>query len=74
MVTNSAPETATSDPLFELLDIPAIVSLTHLSERFVTRLVYSRRVPVVKLGPRVFVRRSDLAALIENNTSPAREA
>lgn len=62
-----------SDDQLELLDIPAVVALTHLSERFVTRLVYSRRVPVVKLGPRVFVRRADLAALIESNTLPARE-
>lgn len=67
------PQPAQPDAALELLDIPAIVALTHLGERFVTRLVYSRRVPVVKLGPRVFVRRTDLAALIESNTSPSRE-
>ena len=68
------PQPAPSDAALELLDIPAIVTLTKLSERFVRELVYTRRLPVVKLGKNVFVRRSDLAAWIENNTSPARRA
>lgn len=61
------------DEDLQLLDIPAVRALTGLSERFVRELVYTRRVPVVKLGRSVFVRRADLAEWIQQNTTPPRE-
>ncbi len=56
-----------------LLDVYAIMSLTGLSQDFVRKLIYGRYLPTVKIGRRVFVRRSVLNEWIEQNTTPARE-
>lgn len=56
-----------------LLDVPAIEALTGLSHDFVRKLVYGRSLPTVRIGRRVFVRRSVLSEWIEQNTTPARE-
>jgi len=57
-----------------LLDVPAIEALTGLSHDLVRKLVYYRRLPTVRIGKRVFVRRAALLDWIESNTTPAREA
>ena len=56
----------------ELLDPAGIMAATGLGERTVQTLVYGRHLPVVKVGSRSYVRRSDLAGWIERNTEPAR--
>ncbi|MEA4944534.1 MAG: helix-turn-helix domain-containing protein [Propionicimonas sp.] len=56
----------------ELLDVAGIVAATGLAARTVRELVYTRQLPVVKVGSRAYVRRSDLADWIERNTEPAR--
>lgn len=61
-------------PQPELLDVPAIEALTGLPRGTVRELVYCRRLPTVKLGRRVYVRRDALDAWIDANTRPARSA
>lgn len=56
-----------------MLDIAAIEALTGWSHDFVRRLVYGRQLPTVRIGRRVFVRRSALSEWIDQNTAPARE-
>jgi len=67
--------TTTPDPdeSLGLLDVPAIEQLTGLSHDFVRKLVYTRKLPTVRIGKRVFVRRSALSDWINDNTTPARE-
>lgn len=52
----------------ELLDCAGIVGATGLPERLVRRLLSDRRLPIVKVGRRVYVRRAELADWIESNT------
>lgn len=59
---------ATSEPLLTLRDIAEI---TGTSERMARRLIEERRLPTVKIGRHVRVRRGDLTAFIEANTRPA---
>lgn len=69
------PTHRTTDPdeSLGLLDVPAIEQLTGLSHDFVRKLVYGRQLPTVRIGKRVFVRRTALADWIDSNTAPARE-
>lgn len=61
-------------PDLGLLDVHAVAELTGLGSELVRKLVYGRRLPTVRIGGRVFVRRTDLAEWIDANTKPAREA
>jgi hypothetical protein len=55
----------------QLLDRKAITELRGIPERYARRILNERRVPVVKLGRRVFVWTHDLDAYLEGNTLPA---
>ncbi len=63
----SAPTTTEA----ELLDDAAIARITGVTLRMAQRLIYERRVPVVKIGRYLRVRRSDLDAWLDANTQPA---
>ncbi len=72
--TSHALDTDGLPPDLELLDVAGVRTATGLSRDFCRRLVYGRQVPTVRIGGRVFVRRSDLASWIQANTQPARES
>lgn len=59
------------DPL-RLLTVPEAADATGLEPRAIRHLIAMRRVPVVRLGRSVKLRRADLAAVIEAATTPAR--
>lgn len=61
--------TITSDN--ELLDEADIARLTGTTERMARRIIAERRVPIVKVGRYVRVRRGDLEAWLVANTQPA---
>jgi excisionase family DNA binding protein len=63
------PNTNTLDR--RLLDCKGITEYRGISERFARRLLNERRLPVVKLGRRIFVWSHDLDAYLEANTLPA---
>jgi excisionase family DNA binding protein len=54
-----------------LLDRKGITEYSGIPERFARRLLNERRLPLVKLGRRVFVWTDDLDAYLEGNTIPA---
>jgi excisionase family DNA binding protein len=62
------PNTNTLDR--RLLDCKGITEYRGISERFARRLLNERRLPVVKLGRRIFVWSHDLDAYLEANTLP----
>lgn len=57
----------------ELLNIPEAAAVSHLKESTIRKWTYLRRLPYVKLGSRVFVRRQDLEALIAQSLVPAKK-
>lgn len=55
----------------DLLTIPmAHEYAPAIPERFLRRLVQERRIPVVRIGRRVFLARRDLDALVSDGYSP----
>jgi excisionase family DNA binding protein len=56
----------------ELLTIPETAALLRLKVSTIRAWVLQRRVPFVKLGGRVFLRRTDLQALIDASVVPAK--
>lgn len=56
------------DALLDAADIAARIKVTV---RMAHRLMYDRRVPVVKVGRSLRVRRRDLEAWLDANTRPA---
>lgn len=54
-----------------LLDRKGITEYRGIPERLARRLLNERRLPVVKLGRRIFVWTDDLDAYLEGNTLPA---
>jgi excisionase family DNA binding protein len=54
-----------------LLTVEEAARLIHLKPSTVRDWILKRRIPFVKLGRRVFIRRSDVEALIENSVVPA---
>ena len=56
----------------ELLTIPEAAGLLRLQVSTMRAWVLQRRVPFVKLGGRVFLRRTDLQALIDASVVPAK--
>lgn len=55
----------------ELLSVPEAAEATRLTESTIRSWLHQRRIPCVKLGKRVFLRRADLVALIEAGFVPA---
>jgi hypothetical protein len=75
--TGRAPEAApvsddvaTRDPL--LLNVPAAAGFAGITERAMRYLFTQRAFPVVALGTRLYVRRSDLLSYFDQQTRPAR--
>lgn len=54
-----------------LLDAVEIAERIKCTDRMAHRLLYERRVPVVRVGRGLRVRRHDLEAWIDANTLPA---
>ena len=57
-------------PVRRLLDRHGITEYSGIPERFARRILNERRVPVVKLGRRIFVWTDDLDAYLEDSTLP----
>jgi excisionase family DNA binding protein len=55
-----------------LLDVPEAANLLRLKQSTVRAWMLEKRLPYVKLGRRVFLRRSDLLGLISNSIVPVR--
>lgn len=55
-----------------LLDVAETAALTGLPPRTVRRLFDERRVPLVKIGRRLFVWSDDLAAYLDASLTPAK--
>ena len=58
----------------ELMDILELAALFHLKPSTIRAWRLKRKLPFVKLGGRVFVRRADALALIESSVVPAKRA
>ena len=56
----------------ELLTIPETAAFLRLKVSTIRAWVLQRRVPFVKLGGRVFLRRADLQTLIDASVVPAK--
>ncbi len=56
----------------ELLSVDESAELLHLKPSTVRDWLLKRRIPFVKLGRRVFVRRMDIEKLISSSLVPAR--
>jgi excisionase family DNA binding protein len=57
----------------ELLTVPESSAMLRLQPSTVRAWILAKRIPYVKLGGRVFLRRSDCEALIASSIVPARE-
>jgi excisionase family DNA binding protein len=57
----------------DLLNVPEAAEYLHLQPATLRDWILRRRLPVVKLGRRIFFKRQDLEALIESSTIPAHE-
>jgi len=51
-----------------LLTIPSAAAYSGLTDRSLKHLIYTRQVPVIHIGRRVYLRRSDLDQLVTNGT------
>lgn len=72
--TTTAASRVSSATDVQLWDVETAARETGLTSRYIRRLVAERRIPIVKLGRLVRLRPTDVAALIEASTRPAREA
>ena len=70
MVTNPAPGTASTDPLYTFAQAALA---TNLKPRTWREIFARRRVPLVRVNGRVYVRQSDMLAYLEAHTEPASE-
>jgi excisionase family DNA binding protein len=66
------PESAAAELEPELLDVPESANLLRLKESTIRAWMLNKRLPYVKLGRRVFLRRCDLRDLISNGFVPAK--
>lgn len=55
----------------DLLTVPEAAEYLSVKESFIRRLVYERRIEVIRLGWHVRFRRAALDEWIEENTTPA---
>jgi excisionase family DNA binding protein len=60
-------------PDIELLTLPEASVLLRLKLSTVRAWILKRRIPFVKLGSRVFLRKGDCVALVAASLVPARE-
>ena len=67
------PMTTKSELPGDLLDVPESARYTHLQRSTIRSWILNRRLPHVKLGRRVFLRRQDLDRLIAKSFVPALE-
>lgn len=58
-------------PTPDLLDVPGIAAYLSISARGARWIISQRRVPVIKIGQLVRVRRTDLDAYLAANTREA---
>jgi excisionase family DNA binding protein len=58
----------------ELLSVPEAAKVLHLKPSTIRAWILKRRVPIVRLGRRVFLKRSECLALIETGVVPAKLA
>jgi excisionase family DNA binding protein len=71
----STPNTSQPGTGLEQLYTPAeAAAAVNRPERAIRHLFDKRAFPLVKMGRRVYVRRSDLAAYLTASTIPARES
>jgi excisionase family DNA binding protein len=56
----------------EYLAVPEVPKVIPVKEATIRAWILHRRIPYVKLGRRVFIRRGDLERLIERSIVPAR--
>jgi excisionase family DNA binding protein len=63
---------AAPDPFPDLMTFPESSGLTRLKVSTLRAWVLQRKLPHVKLGRRVFLRRSDLLALISGGLVPSK--
>ena len=56
-----------------LLTIPEAAALLRLKVSTIRAWTQKRRLPFVRLGRRVFIRRSDVQTMIQANLVPARD-
>jgi len=68
METSKQIPNESAAPQGVLRSIPDAVKYSGLPERTIQHLIYTRRIPVVHIGRRVYLRQSDLDQLIENGT------
>ena len=61
------------DDRSELLDVPEAAAVLHLKESTIRKWIYLRKLPHLKLGSRVFVRRQDIESKITESLVPARK-
>ena len=57
----------------ELLTVPETAALLRLRPSTIRAWLGKRKIPFVKLGRRVVIRRSDIEAIVERSLLPARE-
>ena len=58
----------------DLLDVEEAATFCHIKVSTIRSWILKSRVPYVKLGRRVFLRRQDLDQLISESVIPARKA
>jgi excisionase family DNA binding protein len=56
----------------DLLDVPESAMKLKVSVYTMRAWIFQKRLPVVRLGRRVLLKREDLEKLIEKNTHPAK--
>ncbi len=59
--------------MLNLLSLEEVAHETKLSIHTLRAWTYQKRIPIVKLGRRVLVRREDLEAFVNKNVVEARE-
>lgn len=57
----------------DLLDVDEGAAFCHVKPSTIRSWILKRRIPFVRLGRRVFLRRTDLDHLIERSVIPAQE-
>ena len=72
-MAKAKPITTRSELLGELLDVPESARYTHLQRSTIRSWILQKKLPHVKLGRRVFLRKRDLDRLIAQSFVPALE-
>ena len=70
-MSTSPTDTTSRSASSPLLDRTDVAQYLNVTPRMAARIMYERRVPVVKVGKHLRVRTADLDAYIDANTRPA---